>query len=333
MHACMQALKMMRASVGDFEMLANSPANQEFLRSRSDGRFHVATLGNAFEFRQLLNNLCDTKKHLEDAFVNFWTTDSDAVCSAIEEACPKWTHVKQTLLSEPVVQKAMLDNINIHYSKIGPLANELKKHLGLVRDLHKDGRGMIAWLGVEYVQPKEVLADTAIETVAYTYLLWHLLNDVIPSGQDLAARGKKIEAIDKHNIKTIAKKTKEREREREREREAIETKVAKEHRVALTDQMKAVFTALKRGEVPEDMSLHGVPAAPIQQAQHAQPLAVVPAVVEQGPGTSVVQQQQVAAPRAAAEVVPTPGPASSVDEPPATRRLADRLRKATGAGS
>ena len=300
----------MRAGVGDFEMLANSPANQKLLRPSLDAVFHVATLGKAFGFVQLLNNLCSTRTFLEIAFQRFWSTDADAVCFAIEEACPKWTHVKQTLLSEPDVQKAMLDNVSTHYSKIGLLANELKRQLGLVRDLHKDGRGIIAGLGVEYVKPKETLADTAIETVAYTYLLWHLLNDVIPSDKDLAARGKKIEAI--------------------------ETKVVKEHRVALTEQMKTIFTALKRGEVTEDMLLHGVPAAPMQQGQqeqHAQPLAVVPAAVEQGPGTSAVQRQPVAAPRAAAVVVSTSSANASSGGPPAKRRLADRLRQGTNAGS
>ena len=113
----------------------------------------------------------------------------------------------------------------------------MKRQVGLVKDFHRDGRGILPGLGPEYVHPKETLADVAIETVAYTYLLRHLAHDVMQV-DDISTRDSK--------------------------RTAIKTKVTKEHRVALTEETISGFSALSRGKVPEGMSLHGVPAALMQ---------------------------------------------------------------------
>ena len=67
--------------------------------------------------------------------------------------------------------------------------------MGLFKDVHKDGRGILRGLDIEYVSAKEQLADMAIETVAFTYLLWHLIEIVkTPGPLDIAARDKKLTA-------------------------------------------------------------------------------------------------------------------------------------------
>ena len=185
----------MRAHVNDFEKLAKSPTCQSLICSETPPFMHVATLSKNFQFLNVLDNLKSVMQLLEGAFATFWTMDTEAVACAIEEACPRWTHVKQTLLSEPATQKLLLDNINKHYSKIGPLSQEMKRQVGLFKDVHKDGRGILRGLDIEYVSAKEQLADMAIETVAFTYLLWHLIEIVkTPGPLDIAARDKKLTA-------------------------------------------------------------------------------------------------------------------------------------------
>jgi len=148
-----------------------------------------------------------------------WVKDITDLAESVSNVCPQWAHVREDLLKTPEVMKALLDNVGVHYTKIGPLVNELREHLKLVKVLHGDGHGFL--MKGDQMKAKSAMATHGIETVAVTYLVWQLCKD-IPEMES--------QALIRDRVDTIRKK------------------VVGEHRVKLTQQMETVLAAIAAGE-------------------------------------------------------------------------------------
>ena len=167
---------------------------------------------------------------MQAGFGQRWQGDIAILTASIKEACPQWKDNKEDLFSHPEIVKAMTDNVEKHYPKIGPFCKELRRQLKLLRSLHSDSLGALL--------PKELLEEAAntitfgVETVAFTYIAWHVLYDLRGIEND-AMRTSKITAIKK--------------------------RVTEEHKVQLTSQMASILDSFAEGSFElEGLSLPSV---------------------------------------------------------------------------
>ncbi len=69
-----------------------------------------------------------------------WSADLELLTKQVEDSCPAWTGFRESLLDHKEVVENMCNNP--HYGKIGPLANELRSQIKLIKSLHADRRGV-----------------------------------------------------------------------------------------------------------------------------------------------------------------------------------------------
>ena len=150
--------------------------------------------------------------------VKRWLADLNAIHSALEEACPNWAPFRNDMLLRPDIIQSLLDNVDKHYIKIGPLVKELRDHLKLVKVLHGDGAGVILQ-PTDYKNKKE-MCQFGVGTVAFTFLAYQVVLE-IPKIQ---------------NLKLIEEKV-----------TWVRKRIESEHNVTLTEQMDALLKALASG--------------------------------------------------------------------------------------
>ena len=148
-----------------------------------------------------------------------WKADMESLQTAIQGYCPAWSHVKETLLSEPDVLHSLCLNVVENYPKVGPAANQLRELVKHCKALMGDGHGSLvepAWL--------ESISNTCthgVYTVSYTYLAWHICHE-IPKLTN------KVLIVDAA--------------------QSVRNKLVKAHRVKLTKQMDEYLASLESGD-------------------------------------------------------------------------------------
>lgn len=214
-------LSKLRAQVSETDWFLSSAG--QLLKVGVSDWLHCPTLDRVVCVEALQATL-EGARFVEAVVAKAWLKDIDDLAAALSSSCPPWEHARQDLLKRPDVLKTLMDNVSLHYSKIGPLVNELKEHLRLLKVLDGDGHGFI--IEPAKVKEKGALVSHGIETVAYTYLVWQLCKEL-----------PQIESpkLVKDRVDTIRQK------------------VVCDHRVSLTPQMETVLKAVAAGETSDEL--------------------------------------------------------------------------------
>ena len=64
-------------------------------------------------------------------FRSSWTADAQTLAGQLEVSCPAWAPMRETLMDDDAMVKAMCDNKA--YGSLAVVARELKKYLKLIR--------------------------------------------------------------------------------------------------------------------------------------------------------------------------------------------------------
>ena len=160
------AVKDMRARYAAFQsMIDGSPS--VFAALVTDAS-HIVVLDGILKREVFQANLADCISKCVLKFSTRWSSDMTVLCDALDQACPSWEPVRDTLLDEKIMVKAMVDNER--YSSIAPLMNEVRNQIKLVKSIHSDRRGALVDAGL--IQRAVRCSDFAVETVAFTFYLF-----------------------------------------------------------------------------------------------------------------------------------------------------------------
>ena len=103
-------------------------------------------------------------------FSSSWSSDLQSMIADLDKSCPRWEPHRESLLDHPDMTKAMCENKR--YGNIGPVCQELRTQLKLLKAMHTDNMMPLidAGLGLRC----KSAADFGVETVAFTYCLFTL---------------------------------------------------------------------------------------------------------------------------------------------------------------
>ena len=119
---------------------------------------------------------------LMDRFAVSWKNDLTICAQQVRDACPEWIHLKETLLQQPNVITALIDNPRC--GSIGVVAREIRAQFKLLKRLRGDGSGAL-W-EPELIEDWHSAAALGVTTVAYTFFL-HAVMKEFPKLQDADA--------------------------------------------------------------------------------------------------------------------------------------------------
>jgi hypothetical protein len=184
--AVLKAMRSALAALKTFVALGNIAK----IAAPATDRFHYEGLDPPFmDYQILSDSLCANGDRLMNAFRVSWTHDLQQLEDGMNAACPDWEAGKENLLREPGIIKLLCDNVGTHYSSIGPLANELREQLKLVRALQSDTHGFI--LEPTFLARLTKLPSFGVETVAYTFVAWQIVNE-FPQIESLPLKKRKL---------------------------------------------------------------------------------------------------------------------------------------------
>ena len=100
----------------------------------------------------------------------------------------------ETLLQEPHQLHVTIASITTPslYPVLGPAAAKIKAALKLIKKIHADGRGFV--IAAKEANEIKRVSEQASVTVAHTYFVWHLFNEIIVH-RDVHVRRKKLEEL------------------------------------------------------------------------------------------------------------------------------------------
>jgi hypothetical protein len=196
--------------------------------------FHCDVLDDLILYEEAVKDTFQSSLDVVASLAIMWRRDLISLKDQIDEACPKWSHFKETLLRNPVVLAALVDNIKHKYTQIGPMCNMVKDTLKSIKAIHADSHGFI--IEPTLVAELKDIADYGVETVAYTYFAWHYMTD-LPQVDSLPMRKKKVDDLIQ--------------------------KITKDHKVTLSTEILEALDAYKKGEpLPTAAALASTPARP-----------------------------------------------------------------------
>ena len=188
---------------------------------------HCKALDDWCEVNDVHQELVAAVDVLQEGYAATWQASMRSVAQALRDCCPAWQHARDTLLSNKDLIDQLCANVTKHYSKIGPLASELKEQVKLAKAVHADGHGQvlskISDARSDFLKDMGDVISFGVDTVGYTYLVYTIVNDLVPE-RDLQKRITKIGAL--------------------------KTKLCVHHKVKLTDQMAHVLDELAVGARP-----------------------------------------------------------------------------------
>ena len=101
-----------------------------------------------------------------------WMSDLQTLESGIRRMCPQWQDQKEVLLDCPEMCAELMKNK--HYRKIGGLSGEIGRAVKFLKCLHADGGPRLEGFTREKIASFKSTANFGVETVAYTYMVYHL---------------------------------------------------------------------------------------------------------------------------------------------------------------
>ena len=124
---------------------------------------------------------------------------------ALERGCPDWQGARESLCGNDAMVQQLLDNK--HYNELGPLAQELKAQLQLVKSIHADRCGFV----INPITMKACAAkcDMAVETVAFTFFFFAIKRQFPDSCTNLPYTRKAVKELRAELAKTCVTLTKE----------------------------------------------------------------------------------------------------------------------------
>ena len=124
--------------------------------------------------KELIISIDKAYSEVMDLYKTIWKADLDQMCSLMDGMCPAWMPVRETMLSNDEVCKALLANTE-NYGKIGPLANEMKAQIAFFNSIRQDSLG--------YLVPKtdiekcRTACTLGVETLGFTFVIHHIRNE------------------------------------------------------------------------------------------------------------------------------------------------------------
>ena len=124
--------------------------------------FHVDLFDNKFDVPMLLADITRSAKSVQALFGGSWASDLKVLSKKISDLVPDWEPKRETLLTEDELCLQLWRNTT-GYQQLGPLSQEVKGSLRLLKVLHQDGQGF------------HVDAETMTHSKAnHKKCMWHL---------------------------------------------------------------------------------------------------------------------------------------------------------------
>lgn len=132
-------------------------------------KHHIVALHGLVNTEILHTRLLDEVQKIMNSFRNSWSSDAEALAGQLETSCPDWGPVRETLMDNDVMVTAMCDNKA--YGTLAIVVGEIKKQLKLIKVVHDDRRGVM--IDIAIINRCQRASDLAVETVAFTFFLYH----------------------------------------------------------------------------------------------------------------------------------------------------------------
>jgi hypothetical protein len=124
---------------------------------------------------------------------------------ALERGCPDWEGARESLCGNAAMIQQLLDNK--HYNELGPLAQELKAQMQLVKSIQADRCGFV--INPLTMKTCAAKCDMAVETVAFTFFFFAIKRQFPDSCTNLPYTRKAVKELRAELAKTGVTLTKE----------------------------------------------------------------------------------------------------------------------------
>jgi hypothetical protein len=166
-----QLVKDLRAKTSAFKVFAEARGDVFGVAAVGEqpDLFHVEALHGMFDidYKAVQDSVLVECFAILQCYGNSWTNDIAELKLIINSSFPVWEHCRETLCTCPDLVLALTSNPD--YPSIGPLCNQLREMLKLVKFVTNDSLGFM--VDPNMMKGGASVVDLGVETVAFTYLL------------------------------------------------------------------------------------------------------------------------------------------------------------------